>query len=72
MIINNNFNSKSTDPLNDYSGIGKGSYSLDKEFAREKEGFIKENMDNKVLQELRGENSDNEDLKYEDEWKLFR
>ena len=72
MIIKNNYNSKSTDPLNDYSGIGKGSHSLDKEFARAKEGFIKENMDNKVLQELRGENSDNEDLKNEDEWKLFR
>ena len=72
MIIKNNFNSKSTDPLNDYSCIGKGSHSLDKEFARAKEGFIKENMDNKVLQELRGENSDNEDLQNEDEWKLFR
>ena len=74
MIIKNNFNERNASPLNDYSGIGKGSHSLDKEFEMERDGFIKENMDNPVLQNLRGEDNDNVDLDdtNEDKWKMFR
>ncbi len=71
MIIKNNFNKKDSNPLSDYSGIGKGSHSLDKDFEREKQGFIKKNMDNKVLENLRGNHDDTED-KDEDDWKFFR
>lgn len=71
MIIKDNFNKDSANPLDDYSGIGKGSHSLDKEFQREKEGFIKANMDNKVLEDLR-DNHDNSDDNNEDPWKFFR
>ena len=41
MIIKNNYNKKSVDPLNDYTGIGRGSHSLDKELEDEKKGFKK-------------------------------
>ena len=71
MIIKNNFNDKDASPLTDYSGIGKGSHSLDKEFELEKEGFIKENMENPVLENLRDNHDDTED-RDEDNWKLFR
>ena len=71
MIIKNNFNEKDINPLDDYSGIGKGSHSLDKEFELEKEGFIKENMENPVLEDLRI-NHDETDDRDEDNWKLFR
>ena len=71
MIIKNNFNEKDMNPLTDYSAIGKGSHSLDKEFELEKEGFIKENMENPVLEDLR-EHHDEEDDSNEDNWKLFR
>ena len=36
MIIKNNFNDRSANPLDDYSSIGKGSHSLDKEFEMER------------------------------------
>ena len=71
MIIKNNFNEKNVNPLNDYTGIGKGSHSVDKELEREKEGFIKANMDNKVLEELRDNQDDSID-ETGDNWKLFR
>ena len=71
MIIKNNFNNKDVNPLNDYSGIGKGSHSLEKELEKEKEGFIKENMENPVLENLRDNHDDIEDLN-EDKWKFFR
>ena len=71
MIIKNNYNSKNVNPLNDYCGIGKGSHSLDKELENEKKGFIRENMNNSILKDLR-ENHDDSDDRKEDEWKLFR
>ena len=71
MIIKNNFNDRNVNPLKDYSKLGKGSHSLDKEFEREKQGFIKENMDNKVLENLRT-NQDNSDDSDGDKWKFFR
>ena len=72
MIIKNNFNSKSVNPLNDYDSIGKGSHSLDKELEREKAGFIRENMNDSILKELRGENEEkDEDIK-ENKWDFFR
>ena len=71
MIIKNNFNDRNANPLNDYTGIGKGSHSLDKELEREKEGFIKDNIENPVLEDLR-DDSDIEEDRNEDEWKLFR
>ena len=72
MIIKNNFNDKSINPLNDYSGIGKGSHSLDKEFEKEKEGFIRDNMDNPILQDLRDEDNEIEEDRNEDKWDFFR
>ena len=71
MIIKNNFNEKNANPLNDYNGIGKGSHSLDKELELEKEGFIKENMDNPILQNIR-DASDETEERDEDNWKFFR
>ena len=71
MIIKNNYNSKNVNPLDDYNSIGKGSHSLDKELENEKKGFIRENMNNSILRDLR-ENHDDSDNRKEDEWKLFR
>lgn len=70
MIIKNNFNDKNVNPLDDYNSIGKGSHSLDKEFEKEREGFIKENMENPVLNDLDKEEIQEEDTG--DNWKLFR
>ena len=73
MVIKNNFNDKNAKPLNDYTNIGKGSHSLEVELEREKEEFIKENMDNPVLEKLRDNNfDDNNDDDSGDNWKLFR
>lgn len=72
MIIKNNFNTKSVNPLNDYNNIGKGSHSLDKEFEREKEGFIRDNMNDPILKKLRGEEEEKEENKKEDKWDFFR
>ena len=74
MIIKNNFNNKSMNPLEDYSGIGKGSHSLDKELEKEKQGFIRENMNNPVLQNLRDDNNNDDDSsdRNEDKWDFFR
>lgn len=72
MIIKNNFNAKNVDPINDYEKIGKGSHSLDKEFQKEKEGFIKENMQDLLLQKLRGEDEEIEEETMEDKWKFFK
>ena len=75
MIIKNNFNEKDVEPLKDYHSIGKGSDSLDKKFEMEKEGFIPENMDNKVIQDIINsdheyDEDDNDDNK--DKWNFFR
>ena len=71
MIIKNNFNEKSVNPLDNYTSVGKGSHSLEKELEREKEGFIKANMDDKVLEDLRTNHDDTID-ESGDNWKLFR
>ena len=71
MIIKNNFNKKSVNPLDDYNSIGKGSHSVDHELAREKEGFIKENMDNPILEKLRDNRDDTID-KDENKWDFFK
>lgn len=71
MIIKNNYNTKDANPLSDYNNIGKGSHSLDKELDDEKKGFIRENMNNRVLEDLRTNHDDTEDRK-EDNWKFFR
>ncbi len=74
MIIKNNFNEKDVNPLDSYKGIGKGSHSVDKELELEKEGFIKANMNNNILSDLRGDNSDidTDDSSDGDKWKFFR
>ncbi len=72
MIIKNNFNSRSTKPLTDYSKIGKGSHSLEHDLEMEKKGFIRENINNKVLQDLRYENKLMDDNQNEDKLKFFR
>ncbi len=71
MVIKNNYNSKNVNPLNDYSGIGKGSHSLDKELEEEKKGFIRKNMNNNVLRDLRENRDDSEDRK-DNNWDFFR
>jgi len=71
VIIKNNYNERNVNPLDDYNKIGKGSNNIDKELEKEKNGFIKENMDNPILRNLRENNIDNDDNN-EDNWKLFR
>ena len=39
MIIKNNFNEKSVNPLDNYTSVGKGSHSLEKELEKEKRRF---------------------------------
>ena len=72
MIIKNNYNTRSVNNSSDYNSIGKGSHSLDQEFKREKEGFIRENMNNPILRKLRGEDEDKEDNSRENKWDFFR
>ena len=72
MIIKNNFNKKNVNPLNDYSGIGKGSHSLEKELELEKQGFIKANMENEVLNNLRDNSDEDTDNENEDKWDFFK
>lgn len=74
MIIQNNFNNRDANPLNDYSGIGKGSHNIEKELELEKEGFIRENMENEVLENLRVDNTlpDDDSDSDGDNWKFFR
>lgn len=71
MVIKDNFNKNSVNPLNDYTGIGKGSHSIEREIELEKQGFIKENMNNKILEELRSNHDDSEDDNG-DKWDFFR
>jgi len=74
MIIKNNFNSKNVDPLTNYQKIGKGSNSLDRKLDLERQGFIKENLDNKVIQDIIKSDTeyeeDNDNNK--DKWDFFR
>ena len=74
MIIQNNFNSKDANHLKDYQGIGKGSHSLDKKFELEKEGFIRENLNNKVIQDVLSKDTeyDTGEEKENDKWDFFR
>ena len=73
MIIKNNFNDKDASPLKDYQGIGKGSNSIDKKIQEEQEGFIKENIENNVIQDIINNDYEYEDDdKKEDKWNFFR
>ncbi len=73
MIIKNNFNSRNSNPLKDYNNIGKGSHSLDRKLDDERHGFIRENMENDVLRDLREpDNSNNDDDISNDKWDFFR
>lgn len=74
MIIQNNFNSRSDKPLEGYHKIGKGENSLDRQMELEKEGFIKKNLDNKVIQDIiRKDTEFEEDSgEQEDKWEFFR
>ena len=72
MIIKNNFNERSASPLKNYDKIGKGSHSLDRELDKERKGFIRENMENPVMQDLRGENQEIENDRKENDWDFFR
>ena len=72
MIIKNNFNSKSSNPIDNYQEIGKGSHSLDKELEREKNGLIRENMNNNVIRDLMEEEKEDIDDTKEDKWDFFR
>ena len=71
MIIKNNYNKNDVNPLTDYDSIGKGSHSLEKDLDNERKGFIRKNMDNKVLEDIRTNRDDTEDP-HDDNWKLFR
>lgn len=72
MIIQNNFNSKNMDGKKDYSIIGKGSNSTDKQIQKEKDGMIKENLNNPVLQNLINRNNTEEDNDSGNKWDFFR
>lgn len=70
MIIQNNFNDKDANPLDNYEGIGKGSHSLDKTMENENKGLFE---DNRVIQDIIDSDHEyNDENRYEDEWKLFR
>ena len=74
MIIKNNFNQKNVNPLEDYKGIGKGSHSLENELELERKGFIRSNMQDEVLKDLRNpvDNSNDNNDDDGDKWKFFR
>ena len=72
MIIKDGFNKKDSDPLADYSNIGKGSHSLETELDREREGFIRSNMNNEILSDIRDPKDNSDDSDNGDNWKLFR
>ncbi len=76
MIIKDNDNKKDVNPLTDYTEVGKGSHSLEKELELEKNRIIKEKVENKVLEDLRDysddEDDEDDDDNTEDNWKFFR
>ena len=71
MIIQNNFNSKSVDANNDYTVIGKGSNSLDKNLDTDKR--IRENLENPIIDDiLRSDKEYEEDDDTSDnKWSFF-
>ena len=71
MIIKDNFNKTNANPLTDYDSIGQGSHNLTRELDQERRGFIRSNMDNKILDDLRNSRDETED-RDEDDWKMFR
>ncbi len=71
MIIRDNFNKNDANPLTDYDSIGPGSHSPEKEMEKERRGFIRANLSDKVLESLRDNHDDTED-RDEDDWKFFR
>lgn len=71
MIIQNNFNSKSVDSNNDYTVIGKGSNSLDKNLDTDKR--IRENLENPIIDDiLRSDKEyEEEDDTSDNKWSFF-
>lgn len=71
MIIQNNFNSKSVDANNDYTIIGKGSNSLDKNLDTDKR--IRENLENPIIDDiLRSDKEyEEEDDTSDNKWSFF-
>ena len=72
MIIQNNFNKKSTEPLKDYHEIGKGRDSLDNKFEKVQEGYVQKNLDNGVIQDIMSQDQEFDDDVKEDKWDFFR
>ena len=73
MIIKNNYNEKDVNPLNDYTGIGKGSHSLDKilENIELTEGDDDDEFENPFPDNDLDIN-DEDDIDNEDKWSFFR
>ena len=75
MIIKNNFNTKSSEPLSNYQGIGKGRNSLDHEMQLERDGYVRENLNNGVIQDILNKDrefDDGEDDSSRDKWDFFK
>ena len=72
MIIKNNFNEKSANPLEDYSSVGR-THDLENEIEKERKGLAKTNLENSILNSLNGnKEEDNDDNRSEDPWKFFK
>lgn len=68
MIIKNNFNNKSIDPLKDYHKIGR------KEIDSDENPFIKDNINNEIIKDIIKKDHEYEEDEEEshDNWDFFR
>ena len=72
MIIQNNFNSQSATPLDDYESIGGGRNRQKYKKEQEHPQFIKENLNNPIIQNVLDKDSEFDDNTKEDKWDFFR
>lgn len=68
MIIKNNFNNKSIDPLKDYNKIGR------KEIDSDENPFIKDNVNNDIIKDIikKDHEYEEDDNDNHDNWDFFR
>ena len=68
MIIKNNFNKKSIDPLKDYQKIGHTQYDS------QDNKYIKDNLNNQIIKDIIKKDHEYEEDDHEsgDKWDFFR
>lgn len=71
MIIKDNFNKRSVEPLKNYEKVGKGSNNIDRRLERRKDGYLEENLQNRIISDLMDDNS-SDDEKDMDKWDFFK